>query len=125
MGANLTNLQTTISNQEPVGEYQSAMANKGKYQDVKGGADKGHFQCEEANDVCSIPLSMWGSKDILMWSPLNNGLFSFKSVYHLEHSRMTKVRGEPSNLNEIEKRMEVNIKDKCARHGEVFHQESH
>lgn len=49
------------------------------------------FSHEEAETICNIPLSLLGAIDKISWWPAYNGLFSIKSTYALETSRIQRT----------------------------------
>ncbi|XP_042964706.1 uncharacterized protein LOC122298928 [Carya illinoinensis] len=57
------------------------------------------FNKEEAEAIGNIPLSKMGTKDKMRWGCPQNGLFSVKSAYHLEYSRIRAKNGESSTMN--------------------------
>lgn len=52
------------------------------------------FKQEEAEVICSLPLSRMGAEDQLVRGYTSKGNFSIKSAYHLEHTtRLKKMKG--------------------------------
>lgn len=63
----------------------------------RGGISFTNFFCkEEAETICSLPLSLFGIENKLCWWPAKNGIFSIKSTYHLALSKEKEMGGEPS-----------------------------
>ncbi|XP_042958179.1 uncharacterized protein LOC122293762 [Carya illinoinensis] len=60
------------------------------------------FSAEDVEAICCIPLSRLGSEDRMKWGYSHNDLFSVRSAYHLEHSRLIADKGENSNVLENE-----------------------
>lgn len=60
------------------------------------------FIKNEAVAICSIPISIFGAKDKVVWGCTYKGAFSVKSAYHLEHSRIRDGKSEHSNVAEAE-----------------------
>lgn len=60
------------------------------------------FQLEEAEEICSIPLSRYGATDHVIWKPSKKWIFSIKSAYHLECDKIKRERGENSTRNSYE-----------------------
>ena len=58
------------------------------------------FSTTEAATIKSIPLSIWASPDVLIWSETKNGVYLVKSAYHLliEVNQARDV-GESSNIS--------------------------
>ncbi|XP_035551510.1 uncharacterized protein LOC118349853 [Juglans regia] len=54
------------------------------------------FLKEEAEQICSLPVSKLGSEDKLIWGPSKRGLFTVKSAYYLEQERKSRLKGECS-----------------------------
>lgn len=46
------------------------------------------FSKDESKAICSISLSRMGAQDKMIWDHSNKVIFSVKSAYHLEHSRL-------------------------------------
>ncbi|XP_035546588.1 uncharacterized protein LOC118348634 [Juglans regia] len=58
------------------------------------------FNKEEADQICSIPVSSMEVEDRLVWGPSKKGIFSVRSAYHLEMERKQAIRGENSRHEE-------------------------
>ena len=58
------------------------------------------FSTTKAATIKSIPLSIWASPDVLIWSETKNGVYLVKSAYHLliEVNQARDV-GESSNIS--------------------------
>lgn len=59
------------------------------------------FNNEEADQICSIPISRMDAKDKLVWGATKKGFFLVKSAYHLEVNRKEKAQGEFSGGREV------------------------
>jgi ribonuclease HI len=60
------------------------------------------FWEDEAEIICSLPLSRYWSKDKLIWKGTKNGEFTVRSAYFLEQERMRAMTGEGSNTKDGE-----------------------
>lgn len=47
------------------------------------------FKRDEAEQICSVPISKFGAQDKLMQGHTKNGIYSIKSAYYVEHIRRT------------------------------------
>ncbi|KAF5458995.1 hypothetical protein F2P56_022987 [Juglans regia] len=56
---------------------------------------------EEADLVCSIPVSLTCLPDRRMWFYTKNGAFSVRSAYHLEMERKIREKGQVSEMNNL------------------------
>ncbi|KAF5481894.1 hypothetical protein F2P56_002506 [Juglans regia] len=62
------------------------------------------FNKEEADHICSIPMSTRGVEDKLIWGPSRKCVFSVKSAYFLDENRKKVVVGDSSRENEKDSR---------------------
>ncbi|XP_040990906.1 uncharacterized protein LOC121238127 [Juglans microcarpa x Juglans regia] len=57
---------------------------------------KGILNEDEAELVCSLPISQTGLQDKQIWTPTKNEIFNVKSAHHLNMSRKRRTQGDSS-----------------------------
>lgn len=60
------------------------------------------FMADEAEMICNIPLSFSGDPDNQIWGHTKNGMFSFRSAYHVEINRK-RVSNADSSYKPLER----------------------
>jgi hypothetical protein len=55
------------------------------------------FSREEADAICSLPLSRYKQRDVLYWRSTSTVEFSVRSAYYLEVERVNREKGEGFN----------------------------
>lgn len=58
------------------------------------------FNVAGATMICSLPLSLHGQPDRLMWSGSSTGVFSVRSAYHLGKEQILRASGESSKASQ-------------------------
>jgi hypothetical protein len=59
------------------------------------------FSREEADAICSLPLSRYKQRDMLYWRSTSTGEFSVRSAYYLEVERVNREKGQDLILRGI------------------------